>query len=138
MTGFIDHMYTTLGTTGSYRAIADLHTLQITTALSKLFPACCVTSRSLTTASNSGYSSASCSHVVTSLTLLQDCLPAIASGTLSPILCRNCQLPTISLLSLPSYSANCQLRRFFQLSANCRFSTHCQSEPGSESELLYD
>jgi hypothetical protein len=30
MIGFIDHLYTPLGTTGNYRAIADLHTLQFT------------------------------------------------------------------------------------------------------------
>jgi hypothetical protein len=30
MIGFIDTLYTPLGTTGSYSAIADLHTLQFT------------------------------------------------------------------------------------------------------------
>jgi hypothetical protein len=57
---FIDHLYTKLGTTSNYNAIADLHTLQINTAHAKSFPACCVfTNHSLVTASNSGYSSAS-------------------------------------------------------------------------------
>jgi hypothetical protein len=31
MNGFIDHLYTRLGTTNNYSAVADLHTLQITT-----------------------------------------------------------------------------------------------------------
>jgi hypothetical protein len=57
---FIDHLYTPLGTTSTYYAIADSHTLKITTAPAKHFPACCVfTSHSLATASNSGDSSAS-------------------------------------------------------------------------------
>jgi hypothetical protein len=30
--GFIDHLYTQLGTTSNYSAIANLHTSQITTA----------------------------------------------------------------------------------------------------------
>jgi hypothetical protein len=51
--GFIDHLYTQLGTTSIYSAIATLHTLQITTTHAKSFPACYVfTSRSLVTASN--------------------------------------------------------------------------------------
>jgi hypothetical protein len=33
--GFIDHLYTQLGTTSNYSAIANLHTLQITTAFAK-------------------------------------------------------------------------------------------------------
>jgi hypothetical protein len=33
--GFIDHLYTSLGTTSIYSAIANLHTLQITTAQAK-------------------------------------------------------------------------------------------------------
>jgi hypothetical protein len=28
--GFIDHLYTPLGTTSNYNAVADFHTLQIT------------------------------------------------------------------------------------------------------------
>jgi hypothetical protein len=35
--GFIDHFYTPLGTTSNYSAIANLHTLQITTAPAKAF-----------------------------------------------------------------------------------------------------
>jgi hypothetical protein len=55
-TGFID----TTGVTSNYSAIANLHTLQITIAPAKPFPACCVlTSRSLAMASKSGVSSAS-------------------------------------------------------------------------------
>jgi hypothetical protein len=57
---FIDHLYTQLGTSSNYSAIANLYTLKITTAHAKSFPACCVfTSRSLVTVSNSGDSSAS-------------------------------------------------------------------------------
>jgi hypothetical protein len=52
---FIDHLYTSLGTTSNYSATANLHYSQITTALAKPLIACCVlTSRSLATASNSG------------------------------------------------------------------------------------
>jgi hypothetical protein len=62
-TGIIDHLYTPLGTTSNYSAIANLHNLQITTAPLKLFPACCVfNSLSLATASNSGDSSVSRAH----------------------------------------------------------------------------
>jgi hypothetical protein len=58
--GFIDQLYTQLRTTSNYSAIANLNTLQITTAPDKSFPACCVfTSRYLVTASNSGDSPAS-------------------------------------------------------------------------------
>jgi hypothetical protein len=58
--GFIEHLYTPLRTTGSYSTTTNLHTLQFTTAPTKLFPACHVfTSRSLATASSSGDSSAS-------------------------------------------------------------------------------
>jgi hypothetical protein len=41
ITTFIEHLYTQLVTTSNYNAIADLHTLQITTAHAKYFPACC-------------------------------------------------------------------------------------------------
>jgi hypothetical protein len=40
--GFIDLLYTPLGTTSNYSATFNLHTLQITTAPAKPFPACCV------------------------------------------------------------------------------------------------
>jgi hypothetical protein len=53
--GFIDHLYTQLGATCNYSAIANLHTIKIATAHAKSFPAC----HSLVTASNSGDSSAS-------------------------------------------------------------------------------
>jgi hypothetical protein len=78
--GFIDALYTPLGTTGNYSTTANLHTLQFTTAPAKPFPACCVlTSHSLATASNSGYSSAFHAQDLPSLTLVQNCLPAISS-----------------------------------------------------------
>jgi hypothetical protein len=35
--GFIDHLYTPLGTTSNYSVIVNLHTLQITTTPAKLF-----------------------------------------------------------------------------------------------------
>jgi hypothetical protein len=57
--GFIHHLYTQLGYISNYSAIANLHSLQINTAHSKSFPACCVFSWSLVTASNSGDSSPS-------------------------------------------------------------------------------
>jgi hypothetical protein len=56
--GFIEHLQVV--TTNKYNIVADLHTLQITTAQSKSLPACSVFSkRFLVTASNHGYSSAS-------------------------------------------------------------------------------
>jgi hypothetical protein len=63
--GFIDHLYTRLGATDNYNVSADLHTLPMTTAPAKFFPAYSVfTSRSLATASNSGVSSASPAQVL--------------------------------------------------------------------------
>jgi hypothetical protein len=45
--GFIDHLYTQLGTTSNYIATANLHASQIITKHTKSFAACCVvTSRS--------------------------------------------------------------------------------------------
>jgi hypothetical protein len=61
--GFIDHVYTRIGTTSSYSATAYLHNSQITTASARPFQAFCVfISSSLTTASNSRDSSASRAH----------------------------------------------------------------------------
>jgi hypothetical protein len=58
MTEFIDHLYTPLGTTSNYSAIADLHSYKSLHAKSS--PACSVfNSRFLVTAYNSGYSLAS-------------------------------------------------------------------------------
>jgi hypothetical protein len=80
---WILHLLTPLGTTGKYSAIADFHTLKITTAPDKPFPACCVfTSRSPITASNSGDSSASRTQVLPSPTFVQNCLPALHSPEL--------------------------------------------------------
>jgi hypothetical protein len=60
MNGFIDHIYTQLGTTSNYNAIINLHTLQITAAITKSSPAFSVfNSHSLAMASNSEDSSAS-------------------------------------------------------------------------------
>jgi hypothetical protein len=68
-TGYGLDLLTPLGTANNnYSATADLHTLQFTAAPAKPFPACCVlTSRSLTTASNSGDSSASRAQVYAEL-----------------------------------------------------------------------
>jgi hypothetical protein len=71
--GFIDFFSTRLGTTSNYSAIANLHTLQITTAPAKPFPACCVfTSHSLVTDSNSGHSSRA--HALSERRLPSSCL----------------------------------------------------------------
>jgi hypothetical protein len=58
--GFIHHFTTRLATALNYNAIANFHTVQITTTHAYFFPTCCYfTSSSLITASNSGDSSAS-------------------------------------------------------------------------------
>jgi hypothetical protein len=57
--GFIDHLYTQLGTESNYSATANLHNSQITTASANPFPACYVfTGLSQATASNNGETSA--------------------------------------------------------------------------------
>jgi hypothetical protein len=58
VTGFIDHLYTRLGTTSNYNAIADLHTLQITKAHAKSAQSA-FSSHFLVTDLNNGDSSAS-------------------------------------------------------------------------------
>jgi hypothetical protein len=73
--GFTDHIYIELRTTSNYSAIVNLHNSQITTALAKPLPACCVfTSRSLAMTSNSRYSSASRAQVLSSQPPVQNCL----------------------------------------------------------------
>jgi hypothetical protein len=59
MNGFTDHLYTRLVSASNYNATTNLCDSKIATAPVSLFPACCVTSRLLATASNSGDSSAS-------------------------------------------------------------------------------
>jgi hypothetical protein len=67
--GFIDHLYTRIGTTSNYSATANLQNSQITTAPAKPFPACCVfTSHSPAKASNSGDVSALHAQVLSSQT----------------------------------------------------------------------
>jgi hypothetical protein len=61
----LTYFYTPLGTTSNYNATANLHSSQITTAPNKPFPACCVNSHSLASASGSGDSSSSRPHIVT-------------------------------------------------------------------------
>jgi hypothetical protein len=69
----IDHLYTWLRTTSNYRATANFHSSQITTAPAKPFPAFCVfTSRPLLTASNTGDSSASSAQVLSSQPTIQN------------------------------------------------------------------
>jgi hypothetical protein len=58
--GFIGHLQAI--TTNNYNTMSDLHTLQITTAHTKYFPACVIfTRRFLVTASNNGYTLLPCS-----------------------------------------------------------------------------
>jgi hypothetical protein len=64
---FIDHLYTPVGITSNYSAIANLHTLQITIAPAKSFYSLSVfISSSLATASNSGDTSASRAQILSS------------------------------------------------------------------------
>jgi hypothetical protein len=65
--GFTENLYTQLGITSNYRATANLHNSQITTAPAKRFPDCCAfTSRSLATAFKSGDSSTSRAQILSS------------------------------------------------------------------------
>jgi hypothetical protein len=108
-TGFVAHLNISLG----YRATANLHTLQFTTAPAKPFPACCVlTSCSLATASNSGDSSASRAQVLPSPTLVQNCLPAIPSNDLD----RHLFSASLAELNCTQHSTNSQLS--FQSESN--------------------
>jgi hypothetical protein len=77
--GFIYYLHTRLGTTSTYNAIADLHTLQITATPAKPFPDSCIfTSHSLATASINGDSSASRAEVPSSQPPLQNSTEFIA------------------------------------------------------------
>jgi hypothetical protein len=68
-------LYTWVGNISNYSATANLHNSQTTTAHPKPFAACCVfTSRSLSTASNSWDSSASCAQFLSSYTPVQNWL----------------------------------------------------------------
>jgi hypothetical protein len=80
VSGFIDHLYTRLGTTSNYSATINLRNSQLTTATTKPFPACCVfTSCSLVKASNSGDSSASRAQVLSSQPPVQNFFQLIES-----------------------------------------------------------
>jgi hypothetical protein len=87
--GFIDHLYTSLGTTSTYNTIADFHASQITTTPTNPFPTCYVfTSHSLAMASNSGDSSASHAQVLLTQPPMQNscqlsCV-TVAAGTCLP------------------------------------------------------
>jgi hypothetical protein len=63
MNRFIDHLYTRLGTTSTYNAVADLHTLQISRAHAKSSQSA-FTSRFLVTDLNNGDYSAFCARAV--------------------------------------------------------------------------
>jgi hypothetical protein len=94
--GFIDHLYTHPSELQAPNAIADFHTSQITTALAKPFPACCVlTSRFLVTASNSGDSSTSLAQVLLSQPPVQNSLSSVNS-TIAP---SHLKLPCIAQLT---------------------------------------
>jgi hypothetical protein len=118
--GFIDHLYTSLGTTSNYSAIANLHTLQITAPNTESSPACSVsTSRSLVTACNSGDSSASRTQVfLPQLTVQNSC----QLSTLFSVPCRaqlHCQPSTDSLLIF-----NCRFSTDFQLLTQLAWGPH--------------
>jgi hypothetical protein len=103
--GFFDHLHTPLGTKSNYSATANLHTLQIPQHPLSPSPACCVfTSRSLGTASKSGYYSASRAHVVTVRRIsrnwaLVDCQLNYSTVSSQPPLQSSTQLPTLNWLS---------------------------------------
>jgi hypothetical protein len=132
----IDHLYTRLGTTSNYSAIAYLHTLQITPATAKPFPACCVfISRSLATASNSGDSSASRAQVLSSRAELNSQVTTARLAAIShqpPSLLFTDWLSTNPLSSLPT-----ELQGHL-ISTNWVRVRVRESESESESELLYD
>jgi hypothetical protein len=91
-------LHTPLGTTSNYSAIANFHALQITTAPSKPFPACCVlTSLSLATASNSEGSSASRAQVLLSQPPVHNsCQLNYNNISSKPPLHSSTQLPTLN------------------------------------------
>jgi hypothetical protein len=102
--GFIDHLYTPLGTTSNYSAIANLHNSQFTTEPAMPFIACCVlTSHFLTTASNSEIlqlpALRSFCHSCPCRTLVS-LLSTDNFGILNPILCYNCHLSRCHLFSI--------------------------------------
>jgi hypothetical protein len=100
--GFIDHLHTPLGTTSNYSTVSNLHTLQITAAFAKLFPACFVfNSHSLATASNIGDSLASRAHVVTVRRISYNwtsvnCQLNYSAISSQPTLQNSTQLPTLN------------------------------------------
>jgi hypothetical protein len=73
--GFTDHLYSRLVTTSNYSATANLHNSQIISVPTRPFPACCgFIIRSLTTAYNSGDSSASRPQLISSQPPVQNSL----------------------------------------------------------------
>jgi hypothetical protein len=118
ISGFIDHLYTALGTTGNYSAIAGLHNSQFTTATTKLLPACCV----LTSIPWQRLLTVEILQLPALRSLLRRLSFRTACQLSTPELsvqfsAAKFQLPTISLPSLLDYSANYQLRRLSQLSS---------------------
>jgi hypothetical protein len=118
--GFTEHLYTRLGTTSNYSAIADLHTLQIT------IPACCIfISRSLAEASNNGDSSSSYAEVLSSQ-------PPVHNSTLNWQLTSEWVVPTVfKIIPLHASSRKCfqqysyVKRRVYRAVAQQRLLSHC-------------
>jgi hypothetical protein len=111
-------LLTQLGTAINYNAIADLHTLQFTTAPAKSFPAFCFfKSRSLATATNGGDPSASRAQVLLSQPPMQNSLksqiPAAnhqlqnATESAYNILARNHIENTVSIVTVQQYFYRC-------------------------------
>jgi hypothetical protein len=87
--GFIDHLYTQLGSMYNYNAIANLHNSQITIAPAKPFLSCHIlTPRPLVMASNSRDSSTSRSHILLSQPRVQKSSQLTISPTLLNLPCR--------------------------------------------------
>jgi hypothetical protein len=99
MDGILD-LLTQLGTTNNYSAPANLHSSQFTIAPAKPFPACCIFSRSLSTASNSVDSSATHAQVLLSPPPVKNSSQfTVNPGTVNPVLCCYCQLSRCYLFS---------------------------------------
>jgi hypothetical protein len=127
MNGF-DHLYTSLGTANNYSPIADIHTLQITTAPAKNFPACCVlTSRFLATACNSEVSSATRAQVLLSQPLLQSWTELNCQSSVE-LDCPNCLLYNSS-------TRTTWKTLFFYCCMPARLHGTCLSSPCSETAV---
>jgi hypothetical protein len=109
---FIDHVYHTVSELQVIKAPPLISTLRKSPQHPLNFPACCVfTSHSQATASYSGDSSVPLAQFLPSRTLVENCLPAVPSGTRLNLLitfrnephrkyCFYCYSPTIPSLLL--------------------------------------